>query len=370
MGSSCDPLGRPKKKDNRKKLSRLTMMIIPHSHGVAVKNYCIPMWVFKTFMAISVTCILIVGYFISGFFYLKYLAVENKELKEVNTAQAKEINELKGLAGTMRSKLEYLVQLDQEVRAKVGLTKAVDEQKAIRGVDSSRTEQRYQFMTMGVGGAGSLTSLDNQQLMVPYLENDPFLIAPGLEEANNGITDKVLQLPIPEGEVDTLDALKEELEKMDLLLTQQADAMNKLKSDVERQIAYQNALPNAWPVQGRITSGFGWRRNPYSSRLREYHEGIDIAAPYGTAIRAAGDGVISFSGYKASWGNVVIISHGFGFVSQYAHNSSLLVKAGATVKRGQIIARLGSTGRSTGPHLHFGIAQNGKWINPLSIINR
>lgn len=364
-----DPLGRTKKKD-KKKASHLTMMIIPHSHGTAVKNYCIPMWVFKTFMVLSISCILIVGYFVGGFYYLKYLAVENKELKEVNTAQAVEINELKGLAGSMRDKLEYLVRLDQEVRAKVGLNKAATDDRVLRGVDTSRSEERYRFMTMGLSNPDSIVKIAQQETMTPYLDKDPLLIAPGLNVGGASINETVMQLPVLDNDIDTLDELKGQLEEMDLLLTRQADAMNQLKTDVERQIAYQQALPNSWPIQGRITSGFGWRKNPYSSRLREYHEGIDIAAPYGSPIKAAGDGVVTFAGYKTAWGRIVIVSHGFGFVSQYAHNSSLLVKTGDKIKRGQIIARLGSTGRSTGPHLHFGIAQNGKWINPLTVLKR
>ena len=365
-----DYWNRSKKKEKRKS-SHLTMMIIPHSQGTAVKNYCIPMWVFRTFMVISVTCILIVGYFVGGYYYLKYLAVENKELKEVNVAQAKEISELKGLAGTMRDKLEYLVKLDQEVRAKVGLTKAANEEKALRGVDSSRAETRYRAMTMGLGKLGEdVIALAQKGSTMLYVDQNPLLVAPGLEGiGGNGVTETVLELPVAAGEINTLEELKVQLSEMDELLTLQAENMNKLKSDVERQIAFEKAVPNAWPLQGRITSGFGWRKNPYSSKLREYHEGIDIAASYGSAIRAAGDGVVTFSGYKTGWGRVVIISHGFGYVSQYAHNSSLLVKAGDKITRGQVIARLGSTGRSTGPHLHFGVAQNGKWINPLTVIN-
>lgn len=364
-----DPWQKTRKKE-KKKASHLTMMIIPHSQGTAVKNYCIPMWVFKAFMVLSVSCILIVGYFVGGYYFMKYLAVENKELKEVNLAQAKEIDELKGLAGTMREKLEYLAKLDQEVRAKVGLARAATDDRALRGIDSSRSEERYRFMTMGLSKAGELdVSSARQEQSMLCLEQDALLVAPGLDmTGGNGLREKGQELPILAGEINTLEELKEQLSEMDLLMTRQADAMNKLKSDVETQIAYEKAVPKAWPVQGRITSSFGWRKNPYAPKLREYHEGIDVAAAYGSAVKAAGDGIVTFSGYKAAWGRIVIVSHGFGFVSQYAHNSSLLVKSGDKVTRGQIIARLGSTGRSTGPHLHFGVAQNGKWINPLTVL--
>jgi murein DD-endopeptidase MepM/ murein hydrolase activator NlpD len=155
---------------------------------------------------------------------------------------------------------------------------------------------------------------------------------------------------------------------MDLEMTEQSKALNKLNQDVDEQIAFQKALPDAWPVQGRITSGFGWRRNPLNRNRRELHEGIDIVARYGTPIRAAGSGVVTFAGYKYGWGNMVLISHGYGYVSQYAHNSTNLVKVGQKVEKRDIIARLGNTGRSTGPHLHFGIAHDGKWINPRDLL--
>ncbi|MCR4440585.1 MAG: M23 family metallopeptidase [Peptococcaceae bacterium] len=348
------------RKKEKKKISHLTMMVIPHSHGASVKNYCIPMWLFKSFMILSVSCILVVGYFVAGFFYLRYVTVENKELKEINMAQAKEINELKGLAGSMRSKLEYLVQLDQEVRAKVGLIKPANNEQNDRSILSSRSETRYQLMTMGIS---AIASAGSQPLLV-----QADIVAP---QESTGLVEsgEVLELPVPENEIDTLEDLGEQLALMDQMLTQQAEAMNRLNSDVDKRLAYLNALPNAWPIQGRITSGFGWRRNPFS-RGQEFHEGIDIAQSYGAPIRASGDGVVTFAGYKSGWGRVVVISHGFGYVSQYCHNSSLLVSTGERVKRGQIIARLGNTGRSTGPHLHFGVAKEGKWINPMTVIGK
>ncbi len=372
--SNGEPRLTMKQVDEKKKATHLTMMVIPHCHGAKTKNYCIPMWLIKSFLGISIACILVVSYFVMGFFNLKYIAVENVELKKVNTAQEKEIFELKDLAGDMRGKLEDLIKLDQVVREKVGLAKAAQGDKASRTIENSRTSDRYQFMTMGLGGAPGTVqenTIAMTSALVPFIQEDMSVTAAEIEDAAAPQTEGlVLELPSPEDEIDTLEELKEQLSKMDELLTQQANAINKLNTDVDKQIALEKALPNAWPVQGRITSGFGWRKNPYSSKSREFHEGIDIATTYGTPIRAAAYGIVTFSGYKAGWGREVIISHGYGYVSQYAHNSQLLVNKGDKVERGQIIARLGSTGRSTGPHLHFGVAKDGKWINPLSLLKR
>lgn len=119
------------------------------------------------------------------------------------------------------------------------------------------------------------------------------------------------------------------------------------------------------PVAGRITSGFGMRRHPILGG-RRMHNGIDIAARTGTSIKASGDGTVIRSNWWGGYGKVVIIDHGGGISTVYAHCSSLLVSTGKHVKQGQVIARVGTTGLSTGPHLHFEIRRNGKPINPLS----
>ncbi|MGM9606980.1 MAG: peptidoglycan DD-metalloendopeptidase family protein [Oscillospiraceae bacterium] len=120
-----------------------------------------------------------------------------------------------------------------------------------------------------------------------------------------------------------------------------------------------------WPLSGRISSYFGYRSifGSYS-----YHSGIDIATSYGKAIAAADGGTVIWSGYKGSYGNLVIIDHGNGVQSYYGHCSSLLVSAGDKVYKGQTIARVGSTGRSTGNHLHFEVKINGTSVNPLSYL--
>ena len=116
-----------------------------------------------------------------------------------------------------------------------------------------------------------------------------------------------------------------------------------------------------WPCSGRITSNFGWR---YIFGSSSYHGGIDIAVPYGTNIKAADGGKVTFSGYKGTYGYLVIVDHMNGKQSYYGHNSKLLVKAGDKVYQGQTIAKAGSTGRSTGNHCHFEVKINGTSVNP------
>lgn len=175
-----------------------------------------------------------------------------------------------------------------------------------------------------------------------------------------------------------LEALKRELE------SEEEDLQNELE-----RIAAENAAQNAeqnqsnaddslsgqvissgsWPVPGysRISSPYGYRTHPVLN-TQKMHTGIDIPAPTGTPVVSVDGGRVIYSGVQGSYGNTVMVDHGNGKVSLYAHNSQLLVSVGQTVQKGQAIAKIGSTGMSTGPHLHFEIRINGKHTNPVPYI--
>ena len=122
-----------------------------------------------------------------------------------------------------------------------------------------------------------------------------------------------------------------------------------------------------WPASGRITSGFGYRNTGIRGASRN-HLGIDIACAYGSPICAADGGTVTFTGYKGAMGYTVIIDHGNGFITYYEHCSSFVVSAGAHVYKGQQIARVGSSGVSSGAHCHFGVMKNGSYVNPLKYL--
>lgn len=159
---------------------------------------------------------------------------------------------------------------------------------------------------------------------------------------------------------------------MKALRTQIDEAMRSVTS-IRQYIAEQKdiyrATPLGWPVNGSISSPYGYREHPKSGR-RQLHTGVDISIPSGTAIVATADGVVSFSGWTVNSGNVVVIEHGRGFNTAYAHNKENLVKVGQPVKRGDVIALSGSTGRSTGPHVHYEIWRDGHHVNPSQFLAR
>lgn len=127
--------------------------------------------------------------------------------------------------------------------------------------------------------------------------------------------------------------------------------------------ALANNLNSLMPCDGKISSAYGTRKDPFTGADR-FHHGLDIAAPEGSSVRCSSDGVVAFCGPKGGYGNVVVVDHGDGVQSMYAHNSALLVEKGDRVTRGQEVAKVGSTGRSTGAHLHFEVRKNGVAIDP------
>ena len=134
---------------------------------------------------------------------------------------------------------------------------------------------------------------------------------------------------------------------------------------------YNNMLaetPSIWPLYGLITSTYGWRSNPFGGRGGEYHDGVDIAAPYGTAVRATADGRVELSGWNGSYGISVTLYHRNGIETLYGHMSRTAVLAGQTVKKGQVIGYEGSTGRATGAHCHYQIIINGNAVSPMTYL--
>ncbi len=165
-------------------------------------------------------------------------------------------------------------------------------------------------------------------------------------------------------ELSLLDPKMERLEDTTLNLQGKIKELIKIQED---KLSYLASTPSIWPVKGWVTSDFGYRRSPFTF-ARDFHSGIDIAAQWGTPILAAADGVVTYASYKGGLGKAVIIDHGFGIKSVYGHTSRLLVREGQKVAKGTRLALVGSTGHSTGPHLHYEIHVDGVPVDPMKYI--
>jgi murein DD-endopeptidase MepM/ murein hydrolase activator NlpD len=145
--------------------------------------------------------------------------------------------------------------------------------------------------------------------------------------------------------------------------------LRNVRKDVERQEALAAATPSIWPAHGWLTGTFGGRSDPFTGEPG-FHQGLDISTEKGQPVYATADGKVESASYTGDYGNLIVLRHDFGLLTRYGHMSRFNVAQGATVHRGDIIGYVGSTGRSTGAHLHYEILANGKLINPLQLLTQ
>jgi murein DD-endopeptidase MepM/ murein hydrolase activator NlpD len=177
---------------------------------------------------------------------------------------------------------------------------------------------------------------------------------------------KIFSLKSKERTIEASDASHSgSIDMQDLMLELQKsiETVDEIKDYLRIQKDIYLATPKGYPAQGHVTSPYGRREDPFT-KIITFHSGIDIAASLGNPIRATADGVVSYSGWTSHSGNVVILEHGLGFSTVYAHNNRNGVKVGQKMKRGNLVGYVGSTGKSTGPHVHYEIWEKGKAVNP------
>lgn len=161
--------------------------------------------------------------------------------------------------------------------------------------------------------------------------------------------------------------LDQDLDKLTLEASAQEEALQALTGYFEDRQALLASAPSIWPVRGWISSDFGYRIDPFTAQGRGHH-GLDIAIAQGTPIVAPADGTVVYSATSAGYGKVIVLDHGNGIKTRYGHLHKAEVRVGERVKRGQLIAQVGNTGRSTGPHLHYEVRINGVPENPRKFI--
>lgn len=172
----------------------------------------------------------------------------------------------------------------------------------------------------------------------------------------NGLSSKASQAVI-QAEINTL------RERSGVL----QDTFRVLDMAFQKQSLLLSSTPSIYPVHGLLGNGYGWRRDPFTG-MRDFHQGLDLVAPLGTRVVAPADGIVTKAGPAGGFGNSVFISHGYGIITRYGHLSGYLVRVGQRVKRGDVVATVGSTGRSTGPHLHYELLVHQRNVDPIKYI--
>ncbi len=162
---------------------------------------------------------------------------------------------------------------------------------------------------------------------------------------------------------EAVDEIQRQINKLQVEIELRRQSQEDVRNLLNDQVSLSRATPQGWPTKGWLTSYFGMRKSPFTGR-RVMHEGLDIAANIGTSITATADGIVARVKYSPSYGKMLIIDHGYGYRTIFGHTSKVLVKAGQQIKRGDIIAKVGNTGQSTGSHLHYELRLNGVPIDP------
>ncbi len=288
------------------------------------------------FSFVCTVCIaLIAGISAAGYFSYGYyqLSEERNQLQLLRSSQKLEIDAFAKKMETLQKRIIDLEELETQIRIQADM----DMEKTVAGI-------------FGIGGSGS------KDISERFGVGGVTLDAPDLT-LDMGKENDQIQLSALHRKASALVAA------VDLKTTNFKILLQGLEIKSSNEEA---AIPSLYPVEGgRVTSRYGYRRDPYSNR-REFHKGYDIGASRGTPIKATADGTIKFSGRNGAFGKMITIKHKNGYETRYAHADKLLVNKGVVVRRGDVIALVGSTGRSTGPHVHYEVRKNGASLNPKS----
>ncbi len=192
-------------------------------------------------------------------------------------------------------------------------------------------------------------------------------LAAGMETGSAEETDAAENRTEKAGRGGPYDRVPESPDRLDLQGRWIEEQLDQVQQHLDEQARRFGSTPTVAPVMGIITDGFGRRTDPFTGR-QAFHKGLDLAARRGTPVIATADGVVVYSGRDGGFGRVVKLSHGFGYTTVFGHLDKILVKPGDEVRRGDTIGLLGSSGRSTGPHLHYEVHVDGRAVNPLYYI--
>jgi murein DD-endopeptidase MepM/ murein hydrolase activator NlpD len=302
----------PSEKLKKHMSNKLTVMLIPHSNGQPIRiNFSVA---FLSMLAVGWTGLTIWSGFIAS--------------RHVDYWRAKTSEQV------LRAKVWYFSQ--EMKRSREYLDRVRETEIALQNLLNMKTKKAI----VEKGGAmGGPTSGDRKEL-----------------------TRAVQGTPI------TLDEMSSQLEVVKRDGSDVVANFEEISKFIQDQHEVFRATPLDWPTKGRLTSHFGHRKSPFENVRGEFHAGLDIANKAGTPVHATADGKVFLASWQGGYGRLVILDHGRGFRTYYGHNSELLVKPGDKVKRGQVIAKMGTSGHSTGDHLHYEVWHNGRVVNPMKFV--
>lgn len=326
----------------------VTLFVVSHNTGASQK-FVMSLTTLKVAFFVGGLVVLIFVAGLVDYFGLMVEALENKKLAAENAQLRKQFQIVEGKLSALENSLE---------RVKTFTNKL----KLITNID---TEDRVTKLTMGVKPAPG-------QAVEEYEPMDQRL-------SNENMADQDENFPKPQDLNEQRGEVSEQTSEQDystlVIRIDKAVKETQLKEQSvielweslsERQ-SLLNATPNIKPARGWLTSRFGYRLNPFTNKM-QMHAGLDIAAAPGSPVYAPADGVVIFASYDETYGKLVSIDHGYGVTTRFAHNSQIYVHVGQKVSKYDVIASVGNTGRSTGPHLHYEVRISGTPVDPINFI--
>ena len=293
-------------------------MILP-DETTRVRKYRIPRTMVRGLLVILAVFVLGLGYLVTDYYGVKKMVAELDRLRLEARQQQQQLVTFAKSFDDLQGEMTRLRQFDMKLRVMADLDGVI-----------------YPEQVMGIGGESP----------------EPF----NPLEGELSFQDQTI-----------ISSMNKSLDRLKTEVSIQERSFQELVEYLEDQKSLLASTPSIWPVKGWLTSTFGYRSSPFTGR-REMHKGLDIATRSGTPIIAPADGLVVFAGREGGFGNMVILDHGYGITTRYGHCSSLDAKLGQKIKRGDVIARVGNTGRSTGPHVHYEVAVNGVSVNPSRYI--
>lgn len=346
-----------------------TVMVVPEKQK-GVKTFRIPTVLFKSIAFLTVMLFLLIGVLAYDYWKILQQVYENKHLSIENRQLKEQIQLFQMKMNTLADDLKRINTFERKLRVITGL-EDISSKGAIYKPEKEEEKESFSLDDLN-------SSLDLKMNTELIEEQDKFKELKSLYDkkiaANLGLERSYLLTKQWSDLARRSFALSSDYAKFDFKYTQIKDTVSTIEKnihDLDQYLldkeSFLNSTPTILPADGWITSYFGQRISPYLNKLK-MHEGLDVGAPIGTKINSPADGIVTFSGTKAGFGKFVQIDHGYGIETIYAHNSNLFVRPGQKIKRGDLLAAVGNTGHSTGPHLHYEVRVNGIAVDPLYFI--
>lgn len=311
-----------------------TIMIVPHSEE-ATYSLRLPLYIVQ--VAVAFLVLVVTGFCVLGYAYLRAAsgAQEAQALRELNRAQQEEID---ALAIETERMMEQIYAIDELVEM---VTERLDLDPEVLNQDlyNSQLYNPSNHYPHTVNSADNVNAQDIGESVRLYSSRS----------SGGGVLDRA---------VDNIELLQSLVPEKTVTLDTVGD-----------YVAKAEAKPSIWPARGRLASGFGVRRIPYASGY-QFHMGVDIIGAHGSSIWATASGEVVFVGYRGSYGNMVIIDHGYDYETLYAHLTDYIVTVGEQVEKGQLIGHMGASGRTTGTHLHYEVHHKGTPVNPVNFMKK